>query len=125
MAGITPIGGKKQKSYTAEQTERIIARSKRRYGVNWTLVDADLLRAALWAATSAGHMVGFSEAAGGVGVRVTVWIDRAKEYEVCISTDDLNEYLGNILKFCDGDGPSALDPFKVLVKPARQPEVAD
>lgn len=125
MAGITPIGGKKQKSYTAEQTERIIARSKRRYGVNWTLVDPDLLRAVLWSATSAGHMIAFSEAAGGVGVRVTVWIDRAKEYEVCVSTDDLAEYLANILAFCDGDGPSTLDPFRVLVKPARQAKPAN
>lgn len=125
MAGITPLGGKKQKSYTAQETERIIKRNSRRYGVNWTQVDADLLRAALWSAVSAGHMVSFSEAAGGVGVRVTVWINRVKEYEVCINTDDLNEYLGNVLAFCDGDGPSALDPFRHTVKPARQAEAAD
>lgn len=82
-----------KKKISADEAMQIFSKNSRRKGVVWTEVDPDELRACIWAVVASGHMIGFAEATGGVGVKLQVWINRDKHYSVAIEADELNEFL--------------------------------
>lgn len=68
-----------------------------RRGVQWNHVDGDLLRMVVDALTYQGHMIGFAQASGGVGVKLMIWADGNREDAFIMDAAEMNVVLGEVL----------------------------
>lgn len=66
-------------------------------GVEWNKVDGDTLRMVIDALTYQGHMIGFAQAAGGVGVKLMIWADGNREDAFLMDAGELNDTLAEVL----------------------------
>lgn len=71
---------------------------KRAVGCDWLEVDPNLLRCALHVCCTAGHLFSFSAAAGGLGVCVTIFVNRVKHVEFARDADELHQLLAEVIE---------------------------
>jgi hypothetical protein len=79
----------------ASPFERAKANQRRR-GMDWSKVDADLLRYATAAVVTANATLVLSSAMGGIGACIRVWAGDDKWVEYAASYDELNDWLESI-----------------------------
>lgn len=111
-----------KKAMQASQAMERWGQRKRRQGINWTLVDADKLRAAIDVVTSMGGAIQFGQLRGGVGIMVKVFVGDARSEEPAIITEELDDLMEDVI---DDLASTAEDVRSIFGIPARYQQAAD
>lgn len=93
----------KSKRLSADESQALWGRRKKRQGMDWLHVDTVTLKAALVSACMAGVSLGFARAQGGLGVCITVWDNGEKMQEFAQDAEEMNDLLNEFIDRYEGD----------------------